>query len=77
MSTKTKIDLLIEMNTELTTQNKTLHQQLQSQQKQIDELVKLNAEILVNTNKMGKHIDFINSAYEKITKSYFFKNLLG
>lgn len=77
MSTKNKIDLLIEMNTELKTQNKTLHHQLQSQQKQIDELVKLNAEILVNTNKMGKHIDFINNAYEKITKSYFFKNLLG
>ena len=69
MSTKNKIDLLIEMNTELKTQNKTLHHQLQSQQKQIDELVKLN--------KIGKHIDFINNAYEKITKSYFFKNLLG
>lgn len=77
MSTKEKIDLLIEMNKDLKTQNKGLHQQLQSHQKQIDELIRLNAEILVNTNKMGKHIDFINGAYEKITKSYFFKNLLG
>ncbi len=77
MSTKDKIDILIEMNKELKAQNKVLQQQLQSQQKQIDELVKVNAEILVNTSKMGKHIDFINNAYDKITKSYFFKNLLG
>jgi len=50
---------------------------MRAQQQQIDELVILNREILVNTDKMGKHIDFINRSYDKITQSYFFKNLLG
>jgi hypothetical protein len=37
----------------------------------------INSQILLNTDKMTKHIDFINGAYEKITKSYFFKSILG
>ena len=65
-----QIDLLLE-------QNKALQLQLQFQQQQIDQLLHLNSQILVNTDKMGKHIDFINRSYDKITQSYFFKNLLG
>ena len=68
MSTKEKIDLLIEMNKDLKTQNKGLHQQLQSHQKQIDELIRLNAEILVNTNKIGK-------LYMTMICNVFIKNL--
>jgi len=65
-----QIDLLLE-------QNKALQLQLQFQQQQIDQLLHLNSQILVNTDKMGKHIDFINRSYDKITQSYFFKNLLS
>jgi hypothetical protein len=61
----------------LTEQNKALIDKIEAQQKQIDELVRMNIQILHNTDKMGKHIDFINKAYDKITKSYLFKNILG
>lgn len=77
MNTKDKIDLLIELNKQLTADNKILQQQLQLQQKQIDDIVKFNSDILVNTNKIGTHIDFINNVYSKISKTYIFKNLLG
>jgi hypothetical protein len=65
-----KIDVLIE-------QLQAQQQQIQDQQKKIDELIQLNTHILIHTEKMGKHIDFINNAYEKVTKSYLFKNILG
>ena len=79
-----KIDLLIELNIELIGQVQTQQGQIQTQQGQIQALQNkinnlntINSQILLNTDKMTKHIDFINGAYEKITKSYFFKSILG
>jgi hypothetical protein len=91
MKTSEKVNILIEQNKILQEQIQAQNEQMQAQneqmqaqyalmraqQQQIDELVILNREILVNTDKMGKHIDFINRSYDKITQSYFFKNLLG
>lgn len=84
MKTSEKVNILIEQNKALQEQIQAQNEQMQAQnalmqaqQQQIDELVILNREILVNTDKMGKHIDFINRSYDKITQSYFFKNLLG
>ena len=65
-----KIDVLIE-------QMQTQQEQIQRQQKKIDELIELNKNISINTEKMGNHIDFINKTYDKIAKSYFFKTILG
>jgi len=70
MHTKDKLDLLIK-------QNAQLQAQILGQEQRINELIALNSKILANTDKMTKHIDFINASYEKITKSYFFKNMLG
>jgi adenylate kinase len=65
-----KLDLLININ-------KNLQMQLQEQQKIIQELQKENQKILVDTHMMAKHIEFINSTYDKISTSYFFKHLFG
>jgi len=67
---KDKYDILIE-------QMQTQQEQIQRQQRKIDELIELNKNISINTEKMGNHIDFINKTYEKIAKSYFFKSILG
>ena len=77
MKTSEKVNILIEQNKALQEQIQAQNALMQSQQQQIDELVILNRAILVNTDKMGKHIDFINRSYDKITQSYFFKNLLS
>ena len=54
---------------------KSLEKQIKHQNKMIEELQKENKLIIENTTKMGDHIDFINSAYEKLTKSYLFRNI--
>jgi hypothetical protein len=58
---------------------KNLEKQINKQNKIIEELkTELKAEnkmIIENTTKMGNHIDFINSTYEKLTKSYLFRNI--
>ena len=77
MKTSEKVNILIEQNKALQEQIQAQNALMQAQQQQIDELVILNRAILVNNDKMGKHIDFINRSYDKITQSYFFKNLLG
>jgi len=77
MKTSEKVNILIDQNKALQEQIQAQNVLMQAQQQQIDELVILNREILVNTDKMGKHIDFINRSYDKITQSYFFKNLLS
>ena len=41
----------------------------------IEELKKENKLIIEKTTKMGNHIDFINGVYEKLTKSYIFRNI--
>ena len=58
-------------------QNKILQTQVNEQAKLIADLKSENQLIMDNTLKMGKHIDFINSAYDKITKSYLFKNIFS
>jgi len=55
---------------------KSLEKQIHKQNKLIQELKEENKLIIENTTKMGTHIDFINSTYEKISKSYFFRNIL-
>jgi len=57
--------------------NASLITQLQLQTQSINDLLVINKQILDSTQKMDKHIDFINKAYDKITKSYFFKHILG
>ena len=45
---------------------------------QTQRLAELHAEnklIKANTEKMGNHIDFINESYEKVRKSFLFKNI--
>ena len=54
---------------------KTLEKKIDNQNKMIQELNDENKLILENTTKMGKHIDFINATYEKISKSYLFRNI--
>lgn len=61
----------------LINQNKIIQAQLIEQAKIISDLKAENKLIMDNTLKMGKHIDFINHAYEKITKSYLFKNIFN
>jgi uncharacterized protein YaaN involved in tellurite resistance len=54
---------------------KSLEKQINKQNKMIEELKEENKLIIENTTKMGKHIDFINTTYEKLTKSYLFRNI--
>ena len=54
---------------------KTLEKKIDKQSIMIQELREENKLIIENTNKMGKHIDFINTAYDKLAKSYLFRNL--
>jgi len=54
---------------------KKLERQIITQNIMIEELRKENKLIIENTTKMGNHIDFINGVYEKLTKSYIFRNL--
>ena len=58
-------------------QNKMLEKKINEQQNIINDLKNENKIIMDNTLKMGKHIDFINNSYEKISKSYFFKNIFS
>ena len=53
-----------------------LEKKINKQNKMIQELKEENKLIIENTTKMGNHIDFINTAYEKISKSYLFRNIL-
>ena len=69
-TTDDKLNMLIK-------QNKVIQQQLNEQSILINELKTENKLILENTKKMGSHIDFINGAYEKITKSYLLKNIFN
>jgi hypothetical protein len=91
MNRNEKLDLLIEMNKDLqkqiqaqqvqiqaqNVQIQAQNVQIQTQQKKIDELVTLNIQIVENTKKMTAHIEFINRAYDKISKSYFFSSIFG
>ena len=65
-----KLDVLLTMT-------KNLEKQLHKQSKMIEELQTENKLIIENTTKMAKHIDFINSAYQKIASSYFFRNIFS
>jgi len=56
---------------------KTLEKKIDKQNKMIEEFREENKLIIENTTKMGTHIDFINSTYEKLTKSYLFRNLFS
>jgi len=58
-------------------QNKNLEKKVLEQQTIINELNIENKIIMENTLKMGKHIDFINATYEKISKSYIFRNIFN
>lgn len=57
---------------------------LQKQEKEIEQLKNDNKKLLEkleninkNSEKMGKHIDFINRSYDKIANSYLFKNIFN
>ena len=65
-----KLDTLLAMT-------KALQKQVKEQNKMIQALQCENKLIIENTTKMGKHIDFINSAYEKLTQSYLFRNIFS
>jgi hypothetical protein len=55
----------------------TLEKKINKQNNMIQELQEENKLIIENTTKMGKHIDFINTTYEKLSKSYFFGSLFS
>ncbi len=55
---------------------KSLEKKIDKQNKLIQELKEENKLIIENTTKMGTHIDFINNTYEKLSKSYLFRNIL-
>ena len=54
-----------------------LEKKITKQNKMIQELKEENKLIIENTTKMGSHIDFINTTYEKISKSYLFRNIFS
>lgn len=54
---------------------KTLEKKIDKQSIMIQELREENKLIIENSTKMGKHIDFINTTYDKLAKSYLFRNL--
>jgi hypothetical protein len=66
----TQINTLIKLT-------KELKKQMQEQTELIKELKEENKTIRENTAKMGNHIDFINNTYEKLTKSYLFRNIFA
>lgn len=53
----------------------SLEKKINNQNKMIKELKENNKLIVENTTKMGNHIDFINTVYDKISKSYLFRNI--
>ena len=69
------LDQMTAMHAQMHVQMTAMNEQLLAQNQLILELKQENKQILSSTQKMGKHIDFINGAYEKITKSYLFKNI--
>jgi len=76
MSGKKPLDIDEKLNL-IIKQNKNLEKKVNEQQTIINELKIDNKIIMDNTLKMGKHIDFINTTYEKINNSYFFKNIFN
>ena len=52
-----------------------LEKKINKQSKMIEELREENKLIIENTTKMGRHIDFINTTYDKLAKSYLFRNI--
>ncbi len=69
-------DIETQLNT-LLKLTKELKKQMQEQSELIKELREENKVIRENTTKMGNHIDFINGTYEKLTKSYLFRNIFA
>jgi hypothetical protein len=65
-----KLNLIIQ-------QIKELHKKIDGTQITMNELKSENKLILEDTLKMGKHIDFIDKSYEKIGKSYIFRNIFS
>ena len=70
------------MSSKKNEKNETMMKLLIDMQAKIDDqtqrLAELQAEnklIKANTEKMGNHIDFINESYEKVRKSFLFKNI--
>ena len=50
---------------------------LEKQTREIEQLKADNKKIIENSEKIGKHIDFINRAYDKVANSYLFKNIFS
>ena len=50
---------------------------LEKQTREIEQLKADNKKIIENSEKIGKHIDFINRAYDKFANSYLFKNIFS
>ncbi len=72
------VDQIDKLYLMIKTLEKTIDKQskmIDKQSKMIEELREENKLIIENTSKMGKHIDFINTTYDKLAKSYLFRNL--
>jgi hypothetical protein len=70
------------MSSKKNEKNETMMKLLMDMQAKIDdqtqrlaELQNENKQIKTNTEKMAQHIDFINDSYEKVRKSFLFKNI--
>ncbi len=86
-----KLNTIIEQNqailAQLEKQTHDLAKQAQDLEKQTHVLAKQtqdiqilkeeNIKIMENSEKVGKHIDFINRAYDKIANSYFGKHIFN
>ena len=55
----------------------TILEILEKQTRDIEQLKADNKKIMHNSEKIGKHIDFINRAYDKVANSYLFKNIFS
>ena len=86
-----KLNIIIEQNqsilAQLEKQAQVLEKQTQDLAKQTHVLAKQaqdiqilkeeNIKIIENSEKVGKHIDFVNRAYDKIANSYFGKHIFN
>ena len=72
-----KLNTIIEQNQAILAQFEKHAQVLEKQTQDIQILKEENIKIMENSEKVGKHIDFINRAYDKIANSYFGKHIFN
>ena len=72
-----KLNTIIEQNEAILAQLEKQAHVLAKQNQDIQILKEDNIKIMENSENVGKHIDFVNRAYDKIAKSYFGKHIFN